>query len=260
MKKFLYVHGGPGLNSYPESQLLKPIFESHNHEIVLWNEPKSFSSKNYYAEMVDNLKDFILSQGPNLNIISHSFGSYLVLDLISKTDLPVNSLCFVSPALDLEQGDKNILNVGLEILKKTNTELSKQLETKIQLFKKNKTEQNKIDALLLAFQSGYFSLNFCSEENFKKYFGLLINEHEFRLNDFLKIKPTIAPLKPQKKKKSIKSIAIFGAQDPIFKYENEMKVLNKFIEKTNVKIFPNISHYPHIESQHDFYYELLAHI
>ena len=37
--RFVFLHGGPGFNSFAEQAILGPIFHSYGREIVFWNEP-----------------------------------------------------------------------------------------------------------------------------------------------------------------------------------------------------------------------------
>ena len=37
--KILFFHGGPGLNSSPENEVINPIARRSNRNIYFWNEP-----------------------------------------------------------------------------------------------------------------------------------------------------------------------------------------------------------------------------
>ena len=37
--RFVFLHGGPGFNSFAEQAILRPLIVSAGHDIVCWNEP-----------------------------------------------------------------------------------------------------------------------------------------------------------------------------------------------------------------------------
>ncbi len=258
-ERFIYIHGGPGLNSKPEEVLLAPYFKEKSKEIIFWNEPINFSSDNYYQEIKESVLSLILKQDVKVHLLGHSFGAYIILDLLEEIPDKVESMTFLSPAVDLVNADKRIIDLGYSIHKDKNPEIVAQMDKLIPLIN-DECDQNKLDCLLLAFQSGYFTQNFSSLESFEKYFSHLSGDFEFRLNDYLKIKPSVTPLKKNIKKSKIKAFSFFGKNDPLFKMETEVPVLDPYFENLEVIELENVSHYPHIDAREETFNTIFSNL
>jgi pimeloyl-ACP methyl ester carboxylesterase len=249
---FIYLHGGPGLNSYPEKKLLSPYFEKHNKNLTLWNEPRNFKTTDYYREIKQSVYELINAKSNRIHILAHSFGAYIILDLLSEISNKLDSVTFLSPAVDLVSADDRIIKLGHDIHKKSNPEMAKRMEILMPKLTRE-YDKDKLDCLLLAFESGYFIQNFSSQQSFEKYFSYLTGEYEFRLEDFLKIKPSITPLNSNPSKVDIECYAFFGDDDPIFKKRTEMPILEQFFKKVNAIELAQGAHYPHIDAQEEIF-------
>lgn len=120
----------------------------------------------------------------------------------------------------------------------------------------DKVDENRIEALKLAVQSGYFMNYFVDGKTFEKYFSYLQDENSFNLEHFLKVRPFIDSQLPDHSDFKGKSIVIFGEKDPSFKMENELPVIQKSIPDIQVEVVEDVKHYPHIESK-DLFVERL---
>lgn len=255
-KHFLFVHGGPGLNSNADRAFLEDPIKSKGHTIEFWNEPKSFNTDNCYREMLDNLNQNIQQQDKLVNLIGHSFGSKLCLDAISENGDKIESMCFLCPSIDMEKADENIFDISLPLLEESNPEAAQRFKELMPQLT-DKVDDNKLEALSLAIQSGYFGKYFVHPENFEDYFQHLQDENAFRLDAYLKIRPTVDnSLKPVSGFKG-KSIAFFGKEDQVCTYENESVVVDKVLSDTKKIVMSNVAHYPHVEKRDVFVKELL---
>ena len=255
--KAVFVHGGPGLNSNPEDQILSNDFLNNNFDIMYWNEPKVFSSQDYYNEVLDSLVRFINSIDDNsILLIGHSFGCNLILNVMPLIKDKINSICFLSPVLDINEADTNIIKYGLKLLKSSNAESAVKLETMIPNLTK-RFDETKIQALLLAMSSDLFHHYFSDDKSFYTYFNYLQDENEFRIEDYIKIKQSIPiSITDLNEIFSIPLLIIFGQKDPVCNPIYEEKVIRKYFSNITLYTLENISHYPHIDAT-DFFFEAL---
>lgn len=252
-KHFLFVHGGPGLNAAADQAFLEEPITKRGHSITFWNEPRAFHSGNPYREMTDDLNQTISKQDGPVNLIGHSFGSKLCLDALRNNDEKIASVCFLSPSVDMRKADKNILDISMPLLEEGNPEAAEKLKELLPLLSE-KVDQNKLEALSIAIQSGYFIKYFVQPENFEKYFRYLQDDNAFRLDAYLKIRPSVDNTIPPVPSK--KAIAFFGDEDVVCTFENESEAIKKVLPDTKMIKVENVAHYPHVESR-DFLMEQL---
>ncbi|MFW5888007.1 MAG: hypothetical protein ACOCUH_04345, partial [Bacteriovoracia bacterium] len=69
---FLFLHGGPGFNSEPERNLLRPQFEASGHDFIAWDEPSSLRGtlqQGYpWQNLLNSAKDFIRNNSSEENV------------------------------------------------------------------------------------------------------------------------------------------------------------------------------------------------
>jgi proline iminopeptidase len=132
---FLFIHGGPGLNSGTFEYLIEHhrYFESINCNLVLYDQRACGRSRNFfkYTDRVthqDNMNDLhgiflhLLSVGIIIRgFIGHSYGAKLLFDFYNVTKLNIPGI-FISTADSILTPRLNNLMSDLNYLKKTNFE------------------------------------------------------------------------------------------------------------------------------------------
>ena len=244
--KVVFVHGGPGLNSNPEKNLISQIYEQSGLEIHFWNEPRELQTDDPYTFVKSSLIDYINSFNAPVTLLAHSWGCRLVIDCINEIESNVNGACFISPAVDFKNADRKICKLGKEIL--NNQKASTEKIKKFLAVKTDDLDEIRFEALAEAFCSNYFVKNFINEENMKGYFQYLTDENEFRASDMISIRRSmeLAPTSPTRRVK-LPTTAIFGKLDPIFTKSSESKVLEEVFSNLKPIELEDQSHYCHIE-------------
>ena len=243
----VYIHGGPGLNSYPESQMIAKTFEAHGLTLHFWNQPENLEGQDKYSQIKSHLIKYVLSFDQPVFILAHSWGARLFIDCVESFEDKILGSCLLAPALDFKKGDINICKKGREILKSQNFDCSK-----IDAFIESESttfDEVSANALTEAFSSNYFSENFINSSNFIDYFKLLNKSREFNLDLMFDIRKSM-PLLPAERDNKLEhpSVAIFGAKDPVFSKSSEMKVIEETFSNCEIIVLENCSHYPHIEN------------
>lgn len=246
--KYIYLHGGPGLNSFAEETILSAKYAKNGLDVDFWNEPKNLKTNSPYQEILTNLVDFVTAYKEPVIIIAHSWGSRTLIDTLPLLESNVHAACLLSPAIEFMSADRRICNFALSLL----TEDQVASKNKIEEFLKSKNDKFdnlREEALLAAFSSNYFIHNFVQTSSFEKYFSYLTQENSFRLEEMLKIRRSM-PLTPKTPNKlsSIKASVIFGCKDPIFKKSTEEKIIRENFQNLEIIEMEGVSHYPHIES------------
>jgi pimeloyl-ACP methyl ester carboxylesterase len=254
--KYIFVHGGPGLNSTPELNILKPHFDSKRLDVLFWNEPKDAKS---YSDIVYDLATHYADPSFQYCLIGHSFGARYVIDSLLKTKENVTSTFFINSALDMINADEKIVEISQHILKESNPDLYSQLIELLPKLNRDKFDENKGNALLLAFKSAYFVDNFIDLPTFQNYFSYLSGENEFRIPDHVRIRKTSQYLAVGRQQlEEIPNTTLVGDSDPVFNLNNEEAMVRGYFPNSKVSLIKDQSHAIHIESMELFFRELIS--
>lgn len=123
-ERFLYVHGGPGLNSAAERAALKPLFDARGWQIDFWNEPsvnrgqRSPESQAYTA-LLSSLGSWLDSHASRASnrlphLIGHSFAAVPLVELGAGLSHPFASLTLIAPALELKSAHDQIIRYAFD--------------------------------------------------------------------------------------------------------------------------------------------------
>lgn len=108
MKKFLFIHGGPGLNSECERRVLDPLLRGAGIECTFWNAPSNlrpdgdaFWADAAFAGWLDSLERALSAEKAPVGLIGSSFGALTALHLLQRRPQDVGELVLSAPAIDL---------------------------------------------------------------------------------------------------------------------------------------------------------------
>lgn len=248
---YIFVPGGPGANSNPEKNLLETFYKQNNLNFIFWNEPTDLSANDAYRDIVDSLTNFVKKQNKKVVLVGHSFGCQLIIDSLSKFENEVLGTIFLSPALALEKADFKIVDLAISLFKSHSPKSAQELE-RIKVGLDNSFNQEKKEALSLAFTSGHFALNFIEPENFNEYFSYFSGEFSFRPTDYMKIRESFAKYKSNTfRRADLPNMTIVGENDPIFPIDHVKHSLVESVNDLSIEIIKKSSHYPHIENREE---------
>jgi pimeloyl-ACP methyl ester carboxylesterase len=133
MKKFdpnsvcIFIHGGPGFNSFAEERILGPRFQEHGQKAIFWNEPHA--SQTQYQDWRDSI-EAVVRQAENcpVHIISHSFSIYPLMDLLVSQKITCEKLSLIAPAFDLNQAYRNVLKIAIQDFQKNESPRADELK------------------------------------------------------------------------------------------------------------------------------------
>ena len=122
--KILFFHGGPGLNSSPEAEVISPIARRMNRSIYFWNEPSLsrpwgdlFDLNNGFMSWYQSADKFIQSHSNEdmpLHIVAHSFSALPLCYLAKKHERKIQQLTLISPIFSLKNFHNKLINQVIE--------------------------------------------------------------------------------------------------------------------------------------------------
>lgn len=256
--KYIFIHGGPGLNSNPERHLLKL---APGHEIVFWDEPSSLRDRNYtvdsaYKNWLDSLSKFIRrhSEKSQVTLIAHSFGAYALNEVLPSIEKHISGVILLAPIFDLLNLDRNILDLAIR-LKAHKADLKAMAEL-------NESKQKigtafndmRFTALLKALGDEEVLPNYwhnhSASGNYNQYFA---TDEAFQIDfgSFKAVRESISHNTISNKYDG-KVILYYGAFDPVAKLEQDYKLVKELYPNSVIKIAQDSGHYPHIEEMASF--------
>lgn len=266
-RHFLYYHGGPGFNSHPEEEMLKPIINSKKSstnrvKIFFWNEPKQFNANQAlypgqeFNTLMKSAEDFLnehyLKYG-KLNLIGHSFGAYITMHLALKHADKIDQILLIAPALDLHSADLGLLKMGLMNLRNNGKhEQANQLENLIHTLSPEFNDQT-IQASLLVLDETFFFNYFYDLQIAQNFLNYFVPPYEMSIPAFFAIRKDTVRYPLEGKPLALKITVLFGDKDYLIKSDDQLKVLKQFsVRPVNIIVFSDTRHYPHIEKKKKF--------
>lgn len=270
-KTIVFLNGGPGFNSKAERNILTPHFNSNGHESFFWDEPSQLRPRTYqstgnaFEYATENASLFLkkicddkyaLQLPCELTLVGHSFAVHYVVRLADKHSDSIKEIVLISPAINMEDPDKNIFNLAVKGLSdeghpETSAELAALIPVVSEAF-----DQTKMQAFALVGQYASLFLNYWGDLNLmQQYFSHLQGEFSFDPNAFFAVRQTL-PLvnKDPSSKISIPTQIYFGAADPVVLVDQQLPLLKKYFTSFDVHILAGARHYSHIERLLDIKY------
>lgn len=262
---YLFIHGGPGLNSYAEETLLGPQFKARDAIIEFWNEPSRlrpskdiFSPENAFCNAYSSLETQFIrlhKQFGLIHLIAHSFGTQYVVRLAKNHPEKLASVTLIAPGLAIDITFKNVMHLAQKDLTTIDLRLADQLRNALEKTK-NLADPAMIDGLLCSLQDPLLFSHYWSQKKSHETWMDLVNsqtEAAFDLESFLAILKTIEPIDfDSPLSQSFRVRVYFGRLDPIADQTHEKALLNRLFRNAEVTILDHCSHFAHLEDPAGF--------
>lgn len=255
----LYLHGGPGMNSFGEEKILGPLFPTDSFQVEFWNEP-GFSGASAYSKLVESARESLLrlwrSQGP-VKVIAHSFGANTALDLATTNPEAVASLVFVAPALSLRSALRNILKIASGDFRSTALEKSERIETLLLDGSDRILDERMREGLGLATQDPLlFTHYWQNQEQMAQYFGAWVEKSaQMNLEAFFSVLQELDSMQERMRSfpiSKIPAVCIFGDSDPVVAEAEEKMHLQKLFKLITFVTYEGAGHFAHLEKPKEF--------
>lgn len=116
--RFLFLHGGPGFNSFAEEAILGPLLSAAGHQVRFWNEPSRLRPRGEVFEAADAYRRWLASSercllgvtdsGP-AHVIAFSFAVHAAAHLARSHPARVASVLLAAPSADPFGAFRNVL-------------------------------------------------------------------------------------------------------------------------------------------------------
>jgi pimeloyl-ACP methyl ester carboxylesterase len=253
--KYLFVHGGPGLNSNSESNFLGPEFDKADKKIDFWHEPSLIRDKTLKTDLsydlwLNSLSKFIhkhSEEGP-ITVIAHSFGAFALNDLLPVVGSRISRLVLVAPVFNLRTLDQNIANLALKILSDQGKTEALAYYRNLQSFMPLEFDAQRYKILLGAFEISEVLPRYWHNQERAEGYNQFLIEDQWQVNfaSFRSVRETIGKNEITNHFNGPVSI-IYGRHDPVVKMEQDLTSIKKMYLNPEIIIMEHSGHYPHIE-------------
>lgn len=256
---FLFIHGGPGLNSNPEKELLSSYFTSNSDQLFVWNEPLNLREE--APEVVKfqhscsslKLKIISLAMEGELTIIAHSFGAFILDAILPSVEELISKIILITPVSNLSFLDRNIISNSLKFYENTGSSEARVLKDYFEIMNDAEAfNEERFNAILTAashdkFNDAYWSKTYLMADY---YLHFAEPKYQFSMANFKSIRETCRIIHSQNGS-SVETVIIYGKNDP-FILSSEADNLQSLYPNSSVTIFNESAHYPHIEERKKF--------
>jgi pimeloyl-ACP methyl ester carboxylesterase len=270
-KTIVFLHGGPGLNSEPERNMLGPYLKNLGHEGYFWNEPSeqrpeevfyheiSFQRANesadrYIQDLCEEKKENGLAC--EVTLVAHSFAVHHAVRLALSQKEVIKEIILISPALNIKDVDINLLQLAVGGLKdegqfETSHELAQMIPSLNEAF-----DSKKIQAFALGSKYAGLFLNYWSDHALmQRYFSYMIGNFSFDIKGMFEVRATMPLVKADPFEQiEIPTRVYFGEIDPVTKVHEQISNLDKYFSHLEVSVLSGIRHYPHLEAMEKIEY------
>jgi pimeloyl-ACP methyl ester carboxylesterase len=233
MQKIIFLHYGPGGNSYVENK----IFQKLTNMIKFWDQPSTKKTSDPFLSLVNISEQEIAKIQSPSTIVAHSFGCDIAASIVKSNSNLVSKIVLISPLRNIP---KNFIHLATNLLKKQDSEaLTAALASK------------EFWSLVIQISTHpeYNSSFWYSAEKMANYFALAAKAPAFDPEEWQTIMNDYLFIQKQNDFQIFKNTntqVVFGAQDPYLSQE-DFEYWKELLGNENVTIIENVGHFPHIE-------------
>jgi pimeloyl-ACP methyl ester carboxylesterase len=262
----LYLHGGPGFNSFSEEALLAPALSGRGLNTYFWNEPSRsrpqgdpFNPERAYTGLVQSIAskvDELATVHSPITLIAHSFAVHPAIDVARKMPKHIGKMIFLTPSLDLLATYRNVLDAAQTDLKRLGHPENGKLQALNGLIC-SFFDPPMREAFQIAAQDPELILNYWKNQARMGEYLAIWMAHGVHIDaeSFFSVLGELssrADSFPGSEAVQIPVTAVFGRHDKIERQSDDEPFLRKLFPNLQVERFEDSAHYPHIEETDRF--------
>jgi pimeloyl-ACP methyl ester carboxylesterase len=251
-KDTLFLHMGPGLNSFVERKLLG----SQNPTVDYWDQPAHAENSGHaFDKLVDQTHQRALElAGPQKNpihIVAHSFGGHIARALAARDPELIKSLRYVSTGYDIPNGFYSLLKT---MSQDPSTDATLRTEiTEFLVGREPHPQDIWLYAGLITKDPHFMRHYWPATEMYETYTqqaaagpGMNFGAFQSIMADFLERHFT---LDPTSTRVTCPVHIELGGRDPLLNLDHERQLWSKVYPQATFTIHPQSGHYLHIEDR-----------
>jgi pimeloyl-ACP methyl ester carboxylesterase len=267
----VFLHGGPGFNSFAERTMLGPLFETAGLKVSFWDEPSRLRPEGDRFE-VDMAFDRWLASaigfvrrssasGP-VHLITHSSTVHAGIHIAREHPERVASLVLVAPSADNFTTFKTVLRIARDDLAASAPHLAETIASSLARTRTVMDDAMREGMLAAVQDERLFTHYFVNQEQLRQSAAVWSRqESQFDLESFLAVLSDFRrrgasllegpPVRTP-------ALALFGTADPITPMAEHLSTLQRAVTDLRVELIEGVSHCLHLDWPQHFVDRVLA--
>lgn len=262
----LFIHGGPGLNSNPEREILSQLLDDRKLSYYFWDEPSElraskviFDEKKAFTNCLHSLHQAISEHKPK-TIAASSFGGLLVLNYLSQFPIEDTNILFIGPTFDLDSAFKKMMTISENDFAKNEPGKASKL-SELRKGIKELWDDSTQKGLALAWENPLLLSHYFENSEIMMKWAQSLSDPQFA-QDPKSQNAILMELKclPEIKEFDFKGhVKLFnGHKDPVVDPIATRQVLTRYFSSFEEEVVSDAGHFPHLENPEAFIQAILA--
>ncbi|GAA4318373.1 alpha/beta hydrolase [Compostibacter hankyongensis] len=260
MEQLLFYHGGPGLNSNPERNMLAPLYKRHGLDLRVWNAPSALRNTlpagfkgDRFEQLLQDAESFLLEhyQGKPLFVLGHSMGGQVVAWLLQKHAEKIKIAFMSAPCFRVFSADRNIFSLMERDCVLNNDDVgAEKMRSVIRNLSGSFDDNNISGWQFLLSNPGIFNHYWHHRDRQVSYFSHFVSpEYIMDVDGFFETRKDFIDVEVAPS--SVKTIVFFGLQDAVVNLDEARATIHDNFSDLKVYKMPYSAHYPHIEEMNE---------
>lgn len=262
---FVFLHGGPGFNSFAEQAMLGSLFHSARHEIVCWHEPSRirpygdvFDEGNAFECWLASAEAFVLAAARSapVHLIAHSMSIHAAVEIVRRHPGCVRSLVLVAAAADAFVTFKNVLRLAHEDLIDTQPDIASAIAESLRRTRAVLDEPMRQGLLNVLRDDRIFTHYWTNRSQMDTSMAARARpDAQFDPDSFFGVLAqfgqrcgTLLPAGPV----AIPALVLFGTHDRITSIDEQRGSIDALIRHARIEVVDGCSHYVHLDRPQHF--------
>ena len=263
--RFVFLHGGPGLNSFAEQAILGPLFEDAGHVVDFWNEPSTlrprgdaFDPAHAFEHWLASAEGFVLRSASRqpVQLIAHSIACHAAMEIARRHPHRLANLVLVAPAADPFAAFRNVLRLAVQDLETAKPEIASVIASC--LFRTRALlDAPMCEGMMNVLHDEMLFTHYWVDEGWMQASAAAQArpEAQFDVNAFFAVLTDFSQRSADVLSTgavTLPTLSLFGAADPVTSFGEQREAIRAAVPEARIEVLDGCSHYLHLERPHQF--------
>lgn len=256
--RWVFLHGGPGLNSEPERRYWEPALAAAGVSVLFWDEPRTHADPSRaFEEILESATQALLNavasnQGAAVGLIGHAFGANTALALADRFPALVSKLVLLAPTTQIYTTFLRVMRIGHEEATRAGDQAASRLIEECLIATQSFPDVAMLQGLSCALsQRGTWMRYWHSLEHLQKY-DQLGQTKEWALSASNRMAGWMSSAKHLSNRSTLRlNVPVwlgFGAEDEIISRAEEVRYLSQRFPIVEQRTFEGAGHFVQLEA------------
>ena len=263
--RFVFLHGGPGFNTFAEQAILGPLLNSRGHEVVFWNEPsrlrpdgESFEVTGAFERWLASAERCVVSaaQSQPVNVITHSVTVHAAVEILRRHPGRVATLVVIAPSADSFATFTNVLKLAHEDLADVKPEIASSIAACLQRTRAVADEAMREGLLNVLQDDKLFTHYWADAGQMQASMAAQARpEAQFDTDSFFAVLTGFAQRGASLQSTadvSVPTLVLFGLQDRVTPFDEQRGTIEAAMPGACIQVLDGCSHYLHLDRPQHF--------